>query len=233
MKLSFPLLPRISDRTRLGFVLVAVTIASLTTILASSATTAEERVSNMYIGEPGSSELALFGGKWKRIADDEAEAARLTNIDDAVEDLTWIVRKMAGGVLKKSTVPPPEMSFTWDGVHLHQLVRSRKGEQQRLVRLGGAPETFVDPRGGDFSSTWIWTELGLQLDWVQHQAHGRNIYRVDARDQTLVVESRIQITAISGVGPIVYRSRFGRAELPAVAAAAHQTGSTPLASERR
>ncbi len=233
MKLPYPVLPRFSDWTRLDFRLLWVAIASFTTLWAGSAASAEESAPSLQISRPGPTELAVFDGRWTRIADDEAEAARLTTIDVAIEDLSWIVRRMAGGVIKRTTTPPPEVSFAWDGERLHQLVSDSKGERRRLVRLGGAPETLFDPYGGDFSSHWTWTETGLELHWAQHQAHGSNLYRVDDRDQTLLIEHRIQITGISGVDPIVYRARFGRTELPAVAAASDQSGSDAVARSRR
>ncbi|MBJ18083.1 MAG: hypothetical protein CL933_01550 [Deltaproteobacteria bacterium] len=183
---------------------------------------------------PGPTELALYDGHWDRIPDDDEDASRLRSIEAAIDSLSWIVRTMASGILKKTTVPPPEMSFSWDGENLHEVVRREGGDSLRQVRLDDIPEILTDSRGEDFSSTWTWTETGLQVNWSQRQAYGTNLYRVDDRDQTLRVEHRIQITAVSDVDPIVFHSHFARTELPAVAAAGdRETRDTPVSSDLR
>jgi hypothetical protein len=195
-----------------------VTFAAILTLWTAQNVGAEEMASET---TPGPAVLSAYDGRWNQIADDEAEALRLDSIGAAVEEMSWIMRRVASGVLKKSTKPPPKMEFDWDGGSLHQLVGNRDGNrvQRRLVRLNGAPEILVDPRGEDFSSNWIWTKSGLQVNWKQDQAYGSNIYRVEAGSELLFVEHRIHITAISGIEPIIYRSKFERDSLPAVAAA--------------
>ena len=171
---------------------------------------------------PDSRELALFDGRWEKISDEQAEALRLLSIQNAVEDMSWIMRRVASSVLKKSTAPPPQMEFDWDGEGLYQLVADRDGDgvERRTVRLNADSEKLIDPRGEAFFSNWIWTDDGLQVNWRQDQAYGSNIYRVEPDSERLHVEHRIHITAISGIEPIVYQSAFERNGLPSVASAA-------------
>ena len=64
--------------------------------------------------------------------------------------------------------------------------------------------------------TWAWTQTpaGLRVRWEQHQAHGSNVYHVDEDTDRarLIVRHTINVTALSDVEPIVYVSRFERAE---------------------
>lgn len=161
-------------------------------------------------------ELAPYGGQWARIVDDAAEEARLERIDKATRELSWLVRKMAAGVLQKSTQPPGELTFFWDGDALRQRVRGPNGEFDRLVGVGTGPQRTRDPRGEETTIEWRRTAEGLEVHWSQEQAFGRNLYRVDEAGQTLLVEHRIQVTAIDGVDEIVYASRFGRLAMPPV-----------------
>lgn len=235
MKLSIPPFDRVSLRDlrfeSVGLLLFA--LAALAQILLVSEAIGNEATLDPHMAPPGPAELVPYDGRWTRIPDDEADALRLSNIDTAIEDLSWIVRGMAGGVLKKSTAPPSEMRFTWDGEGLHQLLSSNRGELKRPVRLDGNSEILIDERGEDFSSSWTWTRAGLQVNWVQAQAYGSNVYRVDPADQTLFVEHRIHITGMSGIDPIVFHSRFARIELPAISAAADPTESPTGPTERR
>ena len=160
--------------------------------------------------------LSAYHGDWRRIADPDADSRRMVSIDFAISDLSWLVRQMAAGVLKKTTQPPEMMKFNWDGAQLHQRTLGDAGDFDRPVKIGGEPEVLIDQRGEDFSSHWTWTDSGLQVNWIQEKAYGSNLYRVDEQDQTLVVEHRIHVTAISSIGPIVYESRFDRADPPAV-----------------
>jgi hypothetical protein len=163
--------------------------------------------------------LAEFDGVWQRIDLPDEDRARLASIDRAVEDLSWILRKMAGPVLRNSTAPPPKLDFFWDGERLHQRVESNGGRDIRPVEFGAEPVERLDPRGEPFMSQWTWTAEGLQVRWEQRQARGSNLYRIDPRDQTLRVQHLIQVTALDDVSPIEYSSRFRRASLPSVSAA--------------
>ncbi len=219
-----------------GFRLVAQrTLAAGVIVVLTIMAFADARADDPEVsGGPGSVELAPFGGQWNRIPDEEEDASRHLSIDAAIDDLSWILRSMAGRMLKKSTAPPVEMGFDWDGERLHQLVHGAHGELRRPVQLNGDSQRHTNDRGDDFSSKWVWTEGGLQVHWVQDQAFGSNLYRVDPLDQMLRVEHRIQITAISGIEPIVFRSRFGRTDLPTVTAARDpETESSPDSSELR
>lgn len=162
-------------------------------------------------------ELAPYEGQWARIGDDAAEEARLDSIDKATGELTWLLRKMATEVLKKSTQPPGELAFFWDGDALRQRVRGPNGEFDRLVGVDTGPQRTRDPRGEEATIEWRRTAEGLEVHWSQDQAFGRNLYRVDEAGQTLLVEHRIQVIAIDGVDEIIYGSRFGRRAMPSVA----------------
>jgi hypothetical protein len=164
-------------------------------------------------------DLSSYQGRWEKIEDDEFDAARLSAIDSAINGLSWIVRRMAAGVLRKTTAPPPEMEFFWDGKRLHQALQGKDRAKSRPVLLDGRLRSGKDPRGVPFSWAWAWTDGGLRVNWEQHQAIGNNVYRIDERDDhTLVVQHTIQVTAISNIEPIVYLSRFSRTDPPARAA---------------
>ena len=164
-------------------------------------------------------DLSAFEGHWQRVEVSESDVARESAIDKAVKGLSWIVRKMASGVLRNSTAPPPELQFAWDGKRLHQGIVGKDGEFSRLIELDGDLRVLKDSRGVDFASAWTWTDNGLRLRWEQHQAMGNNVYRLEANAQTLTVRHTIIVTAISNVEPIVFRSRFNRTDVPARAAA--------------
>lgn len=163
--------------------------------------------------------LAAFDGVWQRIELPDEDHARLASIDRAIDDLSWILRKMAGPVLRNSTAPPPKLDFFWDGERLYQRVEINGDRDIRPVELGTEPVERLDPRGEPFVSQWAWTAEGLQVQWEQRQARGTNLYRIDPRDQSLRVRHLIQITALDDVSPIEYSSRFRRTPLPSVSAA--------------
>jgi len=168
---------------------------------------------------PVVAELSRYEGHWQRVEASESDAARRSAIESALKELSWLVRRMASGVLRKSTAPPPTLQFAWDGERLHQGMVDENGGFSRVIEADGQPRLLKDPRGEDFSATWNWTGNDLQLRWEQHQATGSNFYRLEEDAQTLIVEHTINVTAISNVQPIVFRSRFHRTELPARAAA--------------
>ena len=154
--------------------------------------------------------LFQFQGNWRRTNSEQHESARISSIEEAIDGLTWVVRKMAGGVLRSTTKPPEEVQFVWDGSALHQRIDGSNGTFTRPVALGAGPVEAIDDRGDPFFSSWKMGDDGLSLNWEQHQAHGRNIYRLKPDGQTLEIEHTIQVTALSGVAPIVYRSQFKR-----------------------
>lgn len=164
-------------------------------------------------------DLASFGGQWTRVVDAADDQARIASIESATGDLSWIVRKMATGVLDKSTQPAGELAFFWRGDEMRQQVRGPNGEFDRLVELGAGPKRHVERDGAETTIEWRQTADGLEVHWAQDQAYGRNLYRIDPEGQTLHVEHRLQVTAIEGVEEIVYGSRFERIVPPPVAAA--------------
>ena len=163
--------------------------------------------------------LDAFNGRWQRIADESEDAARLSNIDSAIEDLSWLVRKMASGVLSKSVTPAGEIAFVWDGEALHQRVQGPHGQIDRPVRFDAGPRQQEDGHGEGTTVEWRRTSEGLEVHWTQSQAFGHNVYRLDSDDQILHVEHRIQVTAIDGVDEIIHVARFEREWLPAVSSA--------------
>lgn len=161
--------------------------------------------------------LADLDGRWRQIDDPVATQARLQAIESAVEPLTWVVRKMATGVLRSSTAPRPTLDFVWDGSQLHERVPGEHRIETRLIEPGADPFRAKDPRGEFFEGAWDWTRDGLRLRWQQHQAYGSNVYRMSSDRRTLIVDHEIQVTALSGLRPIAYRSHFTKDDLPAVA----------------
>jgi hypothetical protein len=163
--------------------------------------------------------LAEFAGDWRLLDTEGGRVSRMTAIDRAIGDLSWVVRKMAAPILRRTTAPPPRMQFTWDGRRLEQLVvRSEGKEEARPVELDAEVVEDTDSRGEPMTVSWQWTGSGLRVNWAQNQAYGHNLYRVDSDSETLVVKHTIQVTGISDVNPIIYESRFGRRGLPAVSA---------------
>jgi hypothetical protein len=154
-------------------------------------------------------DLSVFAGRWSAIELESAESDRFTAIDRAIGKLSWILRKAAAGVLRRSTRPPLEIQFDWDGNHLTQRILETDRERTRRIDLGppeASPSKDTDPR----TLGWSWTESGLRLNWQEARAYGSNFYRVDEARQTLWVEHRIHITAVDDVEPIVFRAPFGR-----------------------
>lgn len=205
--ISTRVMKRAFRRTLSGF--VSCGLISTLLLLPVSASLAAD------VGDSAAVDLSGYEGHWQRIESSKSEAARKTAIEKAVSGLSWIVRRMAGGILRRSTSPPPELQFAWDGERLHQGLADENGGFSRLVELGGELRTLKDSRGVDFASAWAWTGSGLRLRWEQPQAIGNNIYRLDEDAVTLIVEHTINVTAISNIEPIVFLSRFIRTDLPA------------------
>lgn len=163
--------------------------------------------------------LADLDGRWRQIDSEVATKDRIAAIDSAVEPLSWVVQKMASGVLRSTTAPRATLDFVWDGMRLHERVPGKDDiVEVRLIDPGSAHFKAVDSRGESFEGAWDWTTDGLQFRWRQHQAHGANLYRMDRGKRTLTVEHTIQVTALDGVKPIRYRSRFAKVALAAVSA---------------
>ncbi|MFO0687519.1 MAG: hypothetical protein U0900_02315 [Myxococcota bacterium] len=164
--------------------------------------------------------LQDFDGRWTQRDAGRDDVARRAAIDTAIQPLAWVVRKMAGGVLHATTAPESTVHFIWDGARLHQRLEARRGAITRPVEPGAPPTTSTDGRGEPFEGQWIWTPDGLQFSWRQHQAFGANLYRVDPVRHELTIDHSIHVTALEGVQPIRFQSRFIQAGLPAVSAGA-------------
>jgi hypothetical protein len=175
--------------------------------------------SDLEASAPARTQLLAFEGRWQKIQDPKDDEARLSAIDRSLRSLSWIVRKMASGVLSRTTVPDPELEFVWDGERLNQIMKGKAQPTVRPIEFDGDFLERLDDRGVPFFSAWVWTGDGLRVVWKQNQAHGSNLYRVDPRTGTLVVEHTIEVTAISNIDPIVYVSRFHRAMSSALSAA--------------
>ena len=221
--------PMMKRRIRpMPFGSIACGLISVLVLMPASVSLGANTVSNtptnsaettVHASAPVMIDLSGFEGHWQQIDVTESETERKTAIKGALARLTWIVRSFASGVLRKSTAPPLELQFAWDGERLHQGMTGKNGGFSRRIELGAELRVLKDSRGVDFASAWAWTGDGLRLRWEQHQATGNNIYRLDEKAQLLIVEHTIQVTAISNIDPIVFRSRFSRTELPARAAA--------------
>jgi hypothetical protein len=163
------------QKNGLGALLLIVLFAAPPAVFAAD----EESISAA--PAPAHSTLSAFDGHWIRIDDEQDHSHRLSKIETAISDLSWVLRGMASRVLKKSTIPPDKIIFSWDGHQLHQIMGEDNTQFARPVKLGGDPKTLTDSRGEVFSSHWEWTDSGLQVSWVQEQAYGSNIYRVEIR----------------------------------------------------
>lgn len=167
---------------------------------------------------PSFSKLADLDGRWQRLQVETDERIRLAAIDTAVESLTWVVRKMAGGVLRSTTTPRSEVHFVWDGRNLYERVPGHRDVEARLVDPEAGTAKAIDSRGEPFEGEWRWTSEGLRYRWRQDQAYGENLYRLDASGRALTIDHAIHVTALEGVGPILYRSHFSRVDRPSVSA---------------
>lgn len=208
--LRSPRIPRTAPGA--SFLPIALLLIALAWIGLASRVGAED-------GRPSGFALPDLDGRWiQRDANFDTQARRAA-IDTAIQPLAWVVRKMAGGVLHSTTTPEPTVHFVWDGKRLHQRLNGKRGVSTRIVEPGAPAATGHDARGEPFEGRWIWTQEGLQFSWRQHQAYGANLYRVDPARHELTIDHSIHVTALDGVEPILFRSRFVQADLPAVSAA--------------
>ena len=164
-------------------------------------------------------DLTAFDGNWERVDEARDEERRVAAINRAVDGMSWLIRGLAGRVLRGSTRPPEEIKFVWDGTELQELTRDATEGKYRPVRLDGHTRTAQDDNGEVALSWHPAPKKGMRLRWEQHQAFGSNVYRIEDAGKVLIVEHTIQITAVSNVDPIVYKSHFMRRELPQVSAA--------------
>jgi hypothetical protein len=162
--------------------------------------------------------LMAFDGHWERVEQTRDEERRVAAIDRAVDSMSWLIRAFAGGVLRRSTRPPAEIKFVWNGSELQELPRDSPDGQYRPIRLDGNTR-LADDDNGEVSLSWHPEPRGMRLRWAQHQAHGSNVYRLEEAGSVLIVEHTIQVTAVSNIEPIIYYSHFTRRELPHISAA--------------
>ena len=165
-------------------------------------------------GEDDPLDLAAFDGQWERIDNPRDEEGRIASIGRAVDDMSWLMRGMARSMLRRRARPPSEIQFVWDGSGLSHRDGGREAGDPRPVQLDGEPWRIEHGKNGAVSLSWHSAPDGMLERWEQHQAHGNNVYRVDRDGDVLVVEHTIQITALSNIKPIIYRSHFARRGAP-------------------
>ena len=51
-------------------------------------------------------DLSAYEGHWQRIDEGDSDEARLSAIGTALESLSWLMRRMASPILRKTTAPP-------------------------------------------------------------------------------------------------------------------------------
>ncbi len=182
--------------------------------------------------------LAVFDGVWQRIGAEQDDESRLSAIDRALERLSWLVRKMAGRVLRQSTTPPPELRFVWQEGRLyeHRLQDDGSIHRRRVI-----PDGRMRPDRDGVEIAWQASPSELRLRWSQHQARGSTVFRLGERlgdrpgeapalprsGGALLVEYEIQVTAIDDVGPVLFQARFDRS---ATSIAQRSTSAHPVSA---
>ena len=96
-------------------------------------------------------------------------------IEEALDSLSWVMRTMAGPVLRKTTAPPLRMQFFWDGAQLKQEVVASDGARVRDIKLGEKALGGRDNKGKPVEASWDWTESGLQLS-QNHALEAINLF---------------------------------------------------------
>lgn len=146
-----------------------------------------------------------FNGRWHRVTPDE-DGGRLSAIDAAVADMSWLMRGVAAPILRRSTVPPPRYLF--ELIPAGIAMAGREPVPRPLV-LDGVERRVESDRGAVIVSA-VQLEDAIETRWKTSQAHGSTTFRLADSGATLVVENVMQITALSGVQPIRYEARFAR-----------------------
>jgi hypothetical protein len=150
--------------------------------------------------------LAAFDGEWLLVTVKEDEA-RLLAIDSALSELSWIVRAIVRPILRRATVPPERYLFQVDAAGI-ALGESRS--ELRRLSLDGAEHPYEDD-GRSLSVSATTREGAIDTRWQTAQAHGSALFRTEDNGATLLVESALDITALSNVETIRYQARFSRA----------------------
>lgn len=170
------------------------------------------------LGQPSAAAdppLESFQGGWTRIAVEADDEARNSAIDQAISGLSWMVRSMAGPLLRRSIAPPSTMEFAVDG---DQVEFAEQGRSKRLLLLDGRETTATGDDGGTYRLRSRLEPSGIRREWIGDQAKGSNLYRVSKDGSRLTVKHVVLVTQVDGVSPIVFESHFART--PDVAARA-------------
>lgn len=161
--------------------------------------------STLGAGSPPAESLVGFQGHWRRIGSDPQEE-RLRVIEAAIADLSWVMRAVAGPVLRKATVPPEQYVFEVDASEFRM---GSRGREPRPLALDGRERAVDGDRGRvEISSQRLAT--GIRTTWRTSQAHGWNTFELEDGGKQLAVKSTLIVTAISDVDPIAYVEYFGR-----------------------
>lgn len=177
--------------------------------------------------EEESLDLARFDGLWHRIEVEQDDDVRLSTIDWALEQLSWLLRTMVGKVLRQKTAPPSELHFVWEDGRLYQQRTLQNGEVLRRLVV---PDGRMRPDVDGVEIAWQASPSALRLDWIQQQARGSSVYRLGSgRSQPgqqeppeagaghggLLVEYEIQVTAVEDIRPVAFLAHFDRARASA------------------
>ena len=182
-----------------------VTASLLLLLVAASLSYAEEAATD--------SRFAPFAGKWHLVEVEGEHEERIGEVDRAVGDLNWVMRSIARPMLRKAVTPPDAYEFALIDERLHFAAQ---GNPLRPLRFDGSETESEGPRGTVKHRA---RNHGEQIEtlWQTSEGEGGSRFRVIDDGQTLLVESTLQITAISGVEAIVTQTRFRRT--PSVASA--------------
>jgi len=167
-------------------------------------------------------DLARFDGLWHRIEVEQDDDVRLSTIDWALEQLSWLLRTMVGKVLRQKTVPPSELHFVWEDGRLYEQRTLEDGEVQRRLVV---PDGRMRPDADGIEIAWQASPSALRLDWIQQQARGSSVYRLapgssqpgqqdaaaaGAGRSGMLVEYEIQVTAVEDIRPVTFLAHFDR-----------------------
>ena len=174
-------------------------------------------------------DLARFDGLWHRIEVEQDDDVRLSAIDWALEQLSWLLRTMVGKVLRQKTAPPSELHFVWEDGRLYQQRTLDNGEVHRRLVV---PDGRMRPDRDGVEIAWQASPSALRIDWIQEQARGSSTYRLapgpsqpgqqeapaaDAGPGAMLVEYEIQVTAVEDIRPVAFLAHFDRARASAPA----------------
>ena len=149
--------------------------------------------------------LSRFAGRWERVGSDP-EDERLAAISEAIAELSWVMRGIAGPLLRQSTLPSDFYVFEVDGAEVRM---GSHGRPPSRLALDGQSRAHEDDRGA-FEVTSERRAGGIRTTWHSEQAHGSNTFEVADSGERLVVRTTLVVTAISGVEPIAYVEHFRR-----------------------